>query len=56
MSRACSAFANAMNVNYINAMNVRAFPQARLTVICQTPFATRQITAVTLEDFLAERG
>ena len=33
----------------------KVFPTARLTVICQTPFETRQIVATTLEQFLSER-
>jgi hypothetical protein len=30
----------------------RVFPTAKLTVICQTPFATDHIRGVTIQDFL----
>ena len=34
----------------------RAFPTARLTVICQTPFETDRMRGVTIQDFLHSTG
>jgi hypothetical protein len=30
----------------------RVFPRDRLTVICRSPFTSKQVTGITIEDFL----